>query len=307
MVTTNDSYIIITDYPEYGPIVMTDLSEKKDLFKKVRTGDLITVTCGSLAQSYPGQMGVYSCKIIKKGSFSDIPKDIYNILKGLGWVAKESEKSITSLSSELTESSTQPTISQNETASSPDSTTLASSVTESTWPIATPSALPPINNDAVALAKNATVKKSFAEIVSSLSDNINLSDPFDGTIDDGIEYALPWKYTEIGSDKQSDMFLYNTYFAHMFPEYSLTPCDITDEKPVITMKWYFHPNDGRKPYKLTLYVSASCVWFDYNDMPFPQRYLAYVYTDKYYFLVDTLNAFMLGYKCNDSGQRLTVW
>ena len=229
----------------------------------------------------------------------------------------------------LTEPNTQPTISRNgdETALPPNLTALSSNVAESTWPIATPSALPPINNDAVVLAKNAAVKKSFAEIVSSLSDNIKsekttlyypfngsaetikctlLSDPFDGTIDDGIEYEFPWKYTGFKPDEPlMGEPIYYMYFIPIFAWYNFTPCDITDEKPVITMKWYFHPIDGREQYKITVYVSASCVWFDYNDIPFPQRYLAY--SNNYSFLVSALNDFMIGYKCNDYGERLTAW
>ena len=83
LVASNDTYIIVA--PDEGPVVMTDMSENKNLFKDVQTGDKIEITHGAILESYPGQTNAYSCKIIEKGGLEDIPQDIYDELNLLGW------------------------------------------------------------------------------------------------------------------------------------------------------------------------------------------------------------------------------
>ena len=86
LVTTNDNYIIVI--PDYGPVVMTDKSENGDLFDGLQTGDKIEVSFAFINESYPGQANTSYCKIISRGSFEDIPQDIYERLEELGWIAK---------------------------------------------------------------------------------------------------------------------------------------------------------------------------------------------------------------------------
>ncbi len=80
----NGSHMIIDE--SSGPIVMTNQSKKDTLFDNLQTGDKIKITCSAVAESYPGQCGVYELKLIERGTIEDIPKAILDILKEMGWI-----------------------------------------------------------------------------------------------------------------------------------------------------------------------------------------------------------------------------
>jgi len=89
LIADDGSYIIIV--PDYGPVVMVNKTDNKDVFDNIQTGDKIKVSYYIIADSYPGQTDIYSCEKIEKGSFEDIMQDDYafhyNQLKELGWVS----------------------------------------------------------------------------------------------------------------------------------------------------------------------------------------------------------------------------
>ena len=80
--------IIIADgSPNDGsPIQMDNRSGNEALFDGLQTGDKIKITCGPVRESYPGGTDVYKCILIEKGSFQNIPQNVYDSLKELGWV-----------------------------------------------------------------------------------------------------------------------------------------------------------------------------------------------------------------------------
>ncbi len=79
----NGSSLIISE--DYGPIVMGNEAGKENIFGDLRSGDKIEITCGSIAESYPAQTQIYSCKLIERGSIKDIPKDTLDKLQEMGW------------------------------------------------------------------------------------------------------------------------------------------------------------------------------------------------------------------------------
>ncbi|SCJ59914.1 Uncharacterised protein [uncultured Clostridium sp.] len=80
----NDTHMIICE--SICPIVMSNKSKNDTLFDDLQTGDKIKITCTSVAESYPGQCGVYKLKLINKGSIEDINKETLAKLKELGWM-----------------------------------------------------------------------------------------------------------------------------------------------------------------------------------------------------------------------------
>lgn len=85
----NDKPMIIVydGYPGGFPVSMSNQSENEDLFENLHAGDKIEVTySGKIAESYPGQMTIYNCKLVENGSMENIPQDIYNQLIETGWI-----------------------------------------------------------------------------------------------------------------------------------------------------------------------------------------------------------------------------
>ena len=80
----NGTHMIIGE--SIGPIVMSNKSKNDTLFDTLQTGDKIKITCTPVAESYPGQCGVYKLKLIAQGSIEDINKETLDKLKEMGWI-----------------------------------------------------------------------------------------------------------------------------------------------------------------------------------------------------------------------------
>jgi hypothetical protein len=86
LISSGGDYMIITSNSR--AIVMSNISDDETLFDNLQTGDKIRITYDAIAQSYPGQTGAYSCKILKKGSIENIPQEAYDKLKEYGWITE---------------------------------------------------------------------------------------------------------------------------------------------------------------------------------------------------------------------------
>jgi hypothetical protein len=86
LVADNGSYLIILD--DHSPIKMSDHSAKGGAFLDLQTGDKIRVLHDGVRESYPGQTGVYHVRLLERGSMEDIPADVVNALRQLGWMDK---------------------------------------------------------------------------------------------------------------------------------------------------------------------------------------------------------------------------
>ena len=79
----NGANLIITE--NQGPISMSDRSKGGTLFDGLNDGDFIEITHDAIAESYPGQAGVYTCKKVSDGSFDDVPADAVTDLMEMGY------------------------------------------------------------------------------------------------------------------------------------------------------------------------------------------------------------------------------
>ena len=84
LVTIDRNYLIVDE--KGSPIVMSNQSNNEKLFDDLHTGDKIKITYDGINDSYPGQTGVYRCKLIKKGSIDNIPQKTLNSLEEMGWM-----------------------------------------------------------------------------------------------------------------------------------------------------------------------------------------------------------------------------
>lgn len=65
------------------------VSGKDRVFKNLTTGDKVLVAHGLIAETYPGQAKAYLCIKSADGTAEDIPADILQSLRGMGWLAEE--------------------------------------------------------------------------------------------------------------------------------------------------------------------------------------------------------------------------
>lgn len=85
------SYLILTEEGE--PIVMSNQSGREDLFQGLGSGDRIeVVTDGAVQETYPAQVGVYSCTLLEEGSPEDLPQEVLDALAELDWIPAELEE-----------------------------------------------------------------------------------------------------------------------------------------------------------------------------------------------------------------------
>ena len=70
------------------PIVMINKTKDEKLFSNLKDGDQIKVKIkiDAIAETYPGQAGVYACEKIDEGSIEDIPQAAISELSELGWI-----------------------------------------------------------------------------------------------------------------------------------------------------------------------------------------------------------------------------
>ena len=70
-----------------SPIVLSNRTEDKNIFEGLSTGDeILILRQTAIAESYPGQVGIYYCKKLSDGSESDIPVQTLESLRELGWI-----------------------------------------------------------------------------------------------------------------------------------------------------------------------------------------------------------------------------
>ena len=79
----NGADLMITE--DHGPISMSEKTRGGTLFDGLNHGDFIEITHDAIAETYPGQAGVYTCQKLSDGSFEDIPADIVADLRFMGY------------------------------------------------------------------------------------------------------------------------------------------------------------------------------------------------------------------------------
>ena len=84
LIADNGSYLIVLD--DHSPIKMSDRSKDGGAFLDLQTGDRIRVLHDGIRESYPGQTGVYRVRLLERGSIDDIPSDVLEALRQLGWL-----------------------------------------------------------------------------------------------------------------------------------------------------------------------------------------------------------------------------
>lgn len=86
LITDNNTYMMVD---ENSPTVMSTSKDKNKFFKNIKTGDKIFVLHSVVAESYPGQTGVYLCIKLEDGSVNDINSDVILQLIELGWLSND--------------------------------------------------------------------------------------------------------------------------------------------------------------------------------------------------------------------------
>lgn len=81
--TESGSALIVTEDGE--PISMSDQSRGGKLFDGLDNGDRIEITHDAIAESYPGQASVFTCRKLEDGSFENIPAEAVAALEELGY------------------------------------------------------------------------------------------------------------------------------------------------------------------------------------------------------------------------------
>lgn len=81
--TESGSALIVTEDGE--PISMSDQSRGGKLFDGLDSGDRIEITHSAIAETFPGQAGVYTCKKLSDGSFEDVPSEAVDVLEEMGY------------------------------------------------------------------------------------------------------------------------------------------------------------------------------------------------------------------------------
>ena len=79
METAHGHMLLIDD----GPV---SVSGKDSLFKNLTTGDRVLVAHGLIAESYPGQAKAYLCIKQADGTEEDIPEEVLDSLRDMGWI-----------------------------------------------------------------------------------------------------------------------------------------------------------------------------------------------------------------------------
>lgn len=81
--SSDGKYLIIDE--NGSPIVMSNQSGQESVFQDLQSGDKIQITYDGILETYPGQMGIYSCELIEKGGIEDISEEVITSLEELGW------------------------------------------------------------------------------------------------------------------------------------------------------------------------------------------------------------------------------
>lgn len=84
--TDNNTCFLIS---HNSPIRLSDMSGKEDRFGNFESGDKVLVLHTGVNESYPASTGVYFCIKTGKGNEADIPANVTDSLKELGWIKKD--------------------------------------------------------------------------------------------------------------------------------------------------------------------------------------------------------------------------
>lgn len=79
----NGASLIVTEAGE--PLSLSDQSRGKALFDGLDSGDLIEIPHDAIAETFPGQAGVYSCKLLENGGSEHIPEEAIAVLEEMGY------------------------------------------------------------------------------------------------------------------------------------------------------------------------------------------------------------------------------
>lgn len=71
---------------EGEPIALSDRSKEGGLLDGLQTGERIRVLHDGIAESFPARTGVYKLERIGQGSIDDIPVQVLDTLRELGWI-----------------------------------------------------------------------------------------------------------------------------------------------------------------------------------------------------------------------------
>lgn len=75
-------------YKEGSVVNMTDLTKSKKLFDGLEEGDYCLIVHDGVEATYPGQTGVYFCKMLCHTADA-IPYDVIDTLTDMGWIMQE--------------------------------------------------------------------------------------------------------------------------------------------------------------------------------------------------------------------------
>lgn len=79
----NGAHLMICEGGE--PLSLSDGSRSGQLFDGLDSGDQIQITCGAIAESWPGQATAYTCKQLADGTPADLPAETLAELAELGY------------------------------------------------------------------------------------------------------------------------------------------------------------------------------------------------------------------------------
>ncbi|MGM9641395.1 MAG: hypothetical protein ACI3V3_08525 [Faecousia sp.] len=83
VVTGNGGYLIVDGNT---PVVMSNRTGREDPFEELETGDSILIVHDGIRESWPAQTDVYLCLRTGDGSLSQIPTEVVDDLKSMGWM-----------------------------------------------------------------------------------------------------------------------------------------------------------------------------------------------------------------------------
>lgn len=79
----NGAHLMICEDGE--PLSLSDGSRSRQLFDGLDSGDQIQITCGAIAECYPGQATAYTCKLLADGTPENLPAETLADLAKLGY------------------------------------------------------------------------------------------------------------------------------------------------------------------------------------------------------------------------------
>lgn len=79
----NGASLIVTEDGE--PITLSDQSKDGGLFDGLNSGDRIQITHDGVNETYPGQTGAYTCKLLEEGTLENVPEETLESLEELGY------------------------------------------------------------------------------------------------------------------------------------------------------------------------------------------------------------------------------